>query len=85
MIDIAIGAPLDGIDGRGAVYIFNGGAQGISLIPNQVSCVLIFKVSWNLINYLMMRFLWFILLVYVLFLFILISLYTDTECERTWF
>ncbi|XP_012553768.1 integrin alpha-8 isoform X1 [Hydra vulgaris] len=28
--DIAIGAPMDGADNRGAVYIYNGGSQGIS-------------------------------------------------------
>ncbi|KAM9319904.1 integrin alpha-5 [Gastrophryne carolinensis] len=34
--DIAIGAPFDGKDGRGAVYIFNGNAAGLNIKPSQV-------------------------------------------------
>ncbi|KAM5181172.1 integrin alpha-5 [Mantella aurantiaca] len=34
--DIAIGAPFDGKDSRGAVFIFNGNAAGLSTKPSQV-------------------------------------------------
>ncbi|XP_068123259.1 integrin alpha-5 isoform X2 [Hyperolius riggenbachi] len=34
--DVAIGAPFDGKDSRGAVYIFNGNAAGLNAKPSQV-------------------------------------------------
>jgi hypothetical protein len=34
--DIAVGAPYDGPDGRGAVYIFHGSGKGIMEKPSQV-------------------------------------------------
>lgn len=37
IIDIAVGAPYDGLDGRGAVYIFNGGKKGLSQNYSQVN------------------------------------------------
>ena len=35
-LDVAIGAPGGGPDGKGAVYIYNGGANGILLQYSQV-------------------------------------------------
>ena len=34
-----MGAPYDGEDGRGAIYIFNGGKNGINTNYSQVSCL----------------------------------------------
>ena len=34
--DIAVGAPYDGINGRGAVYIYHGSDKGIMEKPSQV-------------------------------------------------
>lgn len=35
-VDIAVGAPYDGPEGRGAVYIFHGSGKGIMEKPSQV-------------------------------------------------
>ena len=34
--DVAVGAPYDGVDGRGAVYIFHGSARGVRAKYTQV-------------------------------------------------
>jgi hypothetical protein len=36
IIDIAVGAPYDGPEGRGAVYVFHGSKKGIMEKPSQV-------------------------------------------------
>jgi hypothetical protein len=36
IIDIAVGAPYDGPQGRGAVYVFHGSNKGIMEKPSQV-------------------------------------------------
>lgn len=37
LADIAVGAPYDGKNGAGAVYIFNGGKTGLQTTASQVS------------------------------------------------
>ena len=42
LIDIAVGAPYDGEDESGIVYIFRGTSDGINLVPDQVNFILTF-------------------------------------------
>lgn len=35
--DLAVGAPYDGEDGSGIVYIYHGNSEGISEFPDQVN------------------------------------------------
>jgi hypothetical protein len=35
-LDVAIGAPYDGIDSSGIVYIYHGGFHGLNLQPKQI-------------------------------------------------
>ena len=46
VLDIAVGAPYDGPEGRGAVYIFLGSMDGVLKKPAQVLNILIIRFAW---------------------------------------
>ena len=46
LADVAIGAPMEGEDGSGAVYIYHGSDKGIELQYRQVLCIyIIFMIN----------------------------------------
>jgi hypothetical protein len=50
VLDLAVGAPYDGPDQRGAVYIFLGSSDGIVKKPSQVSLTVSSYLKINILS-----------------------------------